>query len=75
MTPVPSTAPAGVRLAAVHGAGVLKLGAVAFVSVSGAVWLHVEDLLHAFEVEEPLLPLFKGQLFLVIRVLLEYLIH
>jgi hypothetical protein len=37
--------------------------------------LHVKYLLHALEVEEPLLPLIESELFLIIRVLLEYLIH
>jgi hypothetical protein len=46
-----------------------------FVSVCGTMGFHVQDLLHALQVEEPLLPFFESELLLVVGVPLENLIH
>jgi hypothetical protein len=37
-----------------------------FVGICGTMGFHVQDFFHALQVEEPLLPLFKSELLLVV---------
>ena len=59
-----------IGLPTMDGALLLELLLVAvsccFVGVGGTMRFHVQDLLHALQVEEPLLPLFESELFLVV---------